>query len=202
MSKIITAGSASTDPLEARIGGGALIGGIINWPVTPDKAPLTLLLSLPTDWLNAHAGVQLPEGHVVSVFSTYSTSDYFLDCITYHGNAAELSQIEKGYTRVVFHRPGSLEQQGSAIPAHAIVLGGDGEQGQHSKVGGYPAFLQQEDIDFAGENFVLQIYGAVFPKPFDDVLYMSDAFGYLYVKNDLQPDGTDGQAGHFFAQVT
>ena len=96
MAKKISFTSPCSEIKQARIGGGAFIGGLINWPEAPEGLPMTLVMSLPTKFLNDNAGRNLPEDHFVSVFSYYPQSEYFLDMITYHGNQEELDWLRKG----------------------------------------------------------------------------------------------------------
>lgn len=188
-----------------RIGGGALIGGICPWPNTPDGTPLTLILSLPADFINMQSGMDISPDLFISVFSYYSKDDYFLDYITYHGDDKELKLVRSGYTRVLLHAAGEELMGEEVVPAMSIVirdqLEGDENLFQGSKIGEPPSFLQTETMALDGYEFVLQVRGGDFPKPYQEILFLSDAVGYLYVKNGQRSAACD-EGGIFFAQVT
>lgn len=183
-----------------RIGGGALIGNVCAWPCTPGGVPLTLVLSLPTDFVNNHIGSRLPGGKFVSVFSYYSKDDYFLDYICYHGNPEELKLLKTGYTKTLIHDDGAETFAGALIPPMRIDVTSASEDldtYQGSKIGGNAGLLQNEPISLDGLDFALQLYGGDFPEPFRDIFFLSDAVGYLYV-----PSLPNETSGFFFAQTT
>lgn len=193
------------DDKLARVGGAALIGGIVAWPATQDGHPLTLLMSLPTEFLNRNAGVSLPSGKIVSVFSYYAQDEYFLDCITYHGSQEELDWLRRGFTRVLLHPPGGVMSSAEELPpmeleiedAHstpADTYGG-------SKIGGTPTLLQAEPLALGDEKFALQVYGGSFPAGHRGVLGLSDAVGYLFINESKARNG-ELDVGTFFVQVT
>ena len=99
MTKKLRLTTPCIDNASPRIGGGALIQNTAGWPTTPNGEPLTLIMSLPTWFLNEHAGFSLPAGHFVSVFSCYAKDEYFLDCITYHGSQEELHWLSRNCIR-------------------------------------------------------------------------------------------------------
>jgi hypothetical protein len=187
-----------------RIGGGALIGGVIDWPAVPEGLPLTLVMSLPTTFLNESAGFELPDGHFISVFSYYPQGEYFLDMITYHGTQEELDWLRKGYTRVILHREGNEVSGPVSIPAMAIEIGDTALDVnvayQGSKIGGEPGLLQDEPLALGEARFALQIYGGNFPKPDRGIFGLSDAVGYLFI--DQEPTANAKGAGTFFVQAT
>jgi hypothetical protein len=196
-----------TNNQQPRIGGGALIGGTgLEWPTTPQGIPLTLLMSIPAGFITEHSGLLLPIDRLISVFSFYSKGDYFLDYISYHGDPAELEMLKKGYTQVVSHPVGEELRQGSEIPAMLIEIDQsridhiDSYQG--SKIGGGAGFLQNESLILAHHRFVLQVYGGDFPRPYRDVLYLSDAVGYLFIDERLSSSSICSSTGMFFVQVT
>jgi uncharacterized protein YwqG len=185
-----------TDLDAGRIGGGAFIGNIIDWPKTIEGEYLTLIASIPIEMLVPLLG-NVKTGQYVSVFSYYSKNDYFLDRITYHGNTEELNYIIKNNTtKVLIHKKGEIIQKGCSIKPMFIKLGEeDVVFSQGSGFGGSPGFLQNENILFNDKRFILQLYSDDFPEPHEDIFWLSDAVGYLYVNNDQ-----DG--GLFFTQVT
>lgn len=187
---------------KPRIGGGALIQDFVEWPIAPDGEPLTLVLSMPASFLNENAGLNIPAGLHVSVFSYYSKSKYFLDCITYHGSSEELEWIRKGCTRVIIHRPESEVFGHHVIPAIAVDTGSEAENAYGgSKIGGDSTLLQNEALALGKEKFALQLYGGDFPSPYRGVLGLTDAVGYLYI-DPMRWRSTPADAGTFFVQVT
>jgi len=190
----------------ARIGGGALIGGVADWPAAPDGTSLTLVASLPAAFINAHAGMDLPGEKFVSVFSYYDPEEYILDCITYHGSAEELAWLRQGYTRVILHDRGAEQFGGVTIPAQAIELDAadivEPVLFQGSKIGGAPGLLQAQPLALDGQAFVLQFYGGCFPKPFIGIFGLSDAVGYLFMSTASPGHAGPVDAGTFFVQAT
>ena len=197
--------NACTDNKAPRVGGGALIGNIVDWPIAPDGVPLTLVMSASASFLNEYAGLGLPQDLFVSVFSYYSKTEYFLDSISYHGSEEELDWLRKGYTRVIIHAPGGEVFGPCVIPAVVIEIG-DEELDPAipfggSKIGGEPTLLQAEALALADEQFTLQLYGGNFPRPYQGIFGLSDAIGYLYIGHSRwKSKPADG--GTFFVQAT
>jgi hypothetical protein len=190
---------------QPRVGGGPLIGGVLDWPTTPNGVELTLLMSLPTKFLNDNIDTNLPDDKFISVFSFYSKKEYFLEYITYHGDPSELILLRKGYTRVFMHDIGDEIHRANEITAMLIEikenLSGEVDHFQGSKLGNPISFLQNNQIKLENQNFVLQIYGGDFPENHKDILFLSDAIGYLFL--DSNPNsGSTIDAGTFFVQTT
>ncbi len=183
---------------NARIGGGALIGGVTDWPRGPLGHPLVLVASLPAAFLAEHAGIAIGAGRIASVFSTYLPGEYFLDHITYHGDATELALLRQGTTQVLVHAPGTLVQGGAELPAHGIRVRQGGMA--QSLIGDRAQWLQAEDLALDGLAFALQIYGGDLPAPLRNLFYLADSVGYLYLPTQTSP-GTD-RNGLFFVQAT
>jgi hypothetical protein len=203
--------SAQPAAAEARIGGGALIGGIAEWPASPFGNPLVLVASLPASFLTAHAGIDIGPGRFASVFTTYTKGQYFLDQITYHGDSAELALLRKGTTQVWVHDHGSLLHGAVEVPAHGLdVLAETDPEGEEygeddipnpdSLLGGEPRFLQEENLALESLVFALQLYGGDLPEPFRDLFYLTDGVGYLYLP--AKPSAGLDRGGLFFVQVT
>jgi hypothetical protein len=191
-----------TSLLEARIGGPAMLGGIQAWPVSPEGENLSLLMSLPATFINQYTVAHLLDDMMVSVFSYYSKEEYFLDMITYHGS--EDLDIVRKYTKVLIHRQGQAVCNGFEIPQRLIVVeeqAGDEQNYSGSKIGEKPVFLQSEKLHFEDYHFTLQVYGGDFPVPFQDIFYLSDSVGYLFLPIAAQHE-TDPQIGLFFTQAT
>lgn len=193
------------DPVSARVGGGALIGNVIDWPIAPGGPPLTLVMSFPCDLLNRYAGFDLPDSRIVSVFSYYSQDEYFLDCITYHGSQEELDWLRKGFTKVVLHEPGSEVFQSVTIPAMKIAVETT-DRGTTSfggsSIGGEPCLLQAEALIVEDQKFALQVYGNDFPRPYQGIFGLSDAVGYVFIDPAPVVANAAEDVGTFFVQVT
>lgn len=199
MTRTPLAFDATAHPLDARLGGGALIGGVASWPHSPTGRPLVLAASLPAAFLSAHAGIDIGAGRIASVFTTYAPGTYFLDEITYDGDPAELALLRRGTTQVLVHAAGTWVQGALELPAHRIHVQADGDDWR-SFIGGEPQWLQNEDLELGGLAFAWQIDGGNLPPSLRNLFYLADGVGYLYLP--AQPvEGTD-RSGLFFVQVT
>ena len=190
---------------QARIGGQALLPASFEWPKNPKAEPLVLIASLPSAILNEELKLSLPDNHFVSVFTTYNKSDYFLDVITYFGANEELANIQAGYTKVLIHEGAVARNESNyLIPAHQIALSplASNEEATYSgsKIGGQPVLLQNEALELPNSRYILQFYSGDFPDDFEDIFYLSDAVGYLYLTADFA-SGSD-QCDVFFVQST
>lgn len=205
MTREISFTRGCSDSRLPRVGGGALIGRLLEWPTAPDGKQLTLVLSLPATFLNENAGSGIRHEKFVSVFSYYDPAEYFLDSITYHGSPDELEWLRKGYTKVLIHDEGDEVFGGTVIPMMEIELDplemDNTVISQGSKVGGEPGLLQSEPLALNGQRFALQVYGGAYPRPFQDIFGLSDAVGYLFINTAVDNENT-GEAGTFFVQVT
>ncbi|MBG9456448.1 hypothetical protein ABE61_21130 [Lysinibacillus sphaericus] len=198
----------------ARLGGYSFLPENIDWPLNPDGDKLTLVLCLPTNFLNETLHINLPKEQVLSVFTTYKKDEYFLDSITFHGDQEELKNIKKGYTKVLLHKAGDIRNESDfLIPAQKFILGeevdldfedvdeedlDDIEIYCGSLIGDKPSFLQVEDMGLDDYQFCLQIYGGDFPEGFQDVFSLSDSVGYLFLNKNVDQN----HAGVFFTQCT
>ncbi|MEW6760551.1 MAG: hypothetical protein AB1437_06980 [Pseudomonadota bacterium] len=198
--------NSCSDNRFARVGGEALVGGVVGWPESPDGRPLTLLVSLPTEFLNRNAGFNLPAEHFISVFSYSPEDEYFLDCITYHGSQEELDWLRRGFTRVLFHRQGEPISSAAKLPSMRLEVDGANlalaDSSSGSKIGGSPSLLQAEPLALNDEKFALQLYAGSFPAGYQGVMGLSDAVGYLFVSSKPLRKGEALDAGTFFIQVT
>ncbi|WP_426337473.1 hypothetical protein ACN9MY_13705 [Pseudoduganella sp. R-31] len=192
--------SPTLDVVEPRIGGPALIGGIVNWPVSARGNPLILVASLPNSFISNATGLRLAPDLYTSVFSYYSEVDYFLDEITYHGTREELECLRRGGTKVLQHRPGSCVAQSVGIPPHTLELGefcsDDNDCG--SRIGAAPNLLQDEFLGLQDMSFVLQLRSSDFPEKFNGIFGILDALGYLYLRQMCDSP----ESGLFFIQTT
>jgi RHS repeat-associated protein len=191
--------------IQPRIGGEALLPDAIAWPHNPKSEHLVLVASLPSRFLNKELGYSLPDDTFVSIFTTYNKNDYFLDVITYAGTEEELTNLRAGYTRVLVHVEGNARNESEyLVPAHHIELSPlDATEEAHytgSKFAGHPGLLQQEEFPVPELTYVLQLYSSDFPEDFEDIFYLTDAVGYLFLKPQATPE--DSEAGLFFVQAT
>lgn len=190
---------APASPSGPRLGGGALIGGVSDWPHGPTGRPLVLAASLPAAFLAEHAGIAIGPGRIASVFTIYAPGTYFLDEITYHGDPAELALLRRGTTQVLVHAAGTLVRGALELPAHGIQTQADSGDAR-SFIGGAPQWLQNEDLALDGLAFAAQIDGGNLPAPLRDLFYLADGVGYLFLPEHAA-EGID-RSGLFFAQVT
>jgi hypothetical protein len=206
MAKNITCTNPCSASQLPRIGGAALIGGVLDWPETPEGKPLTLVASLPSQFLNENAACKVPGDHFISVFSYYPQGEYFIDSITYYGAKEELDWLRDGYTRVILHREGSEVYGPVTIPPTTVEIDSEDLDGtvpyQGSKIGGSPDLLQAELLALDGEKFAMQLYGGKFPEPHRGIFGLSDAMGYLFIAHKPAQPGLAADAGTFFVQVT
>ena len=190
-----------------------IVGGneafVAQWPVNPDGDHLLHLFSINCYRLKELAGLEnIPQSGFISVFSTY-TQDYFLDNICYSGDALEYELITSGYTLVSFQEEESKCQSPVAefIPEKHPCL-----RKREVEEGSFPLFSFFADSAANGlkgveglyneYDFVCQFGSSSFPAPYEDVFYLHEAVGYLFVKKGLveSPD-KKLQSGLFFVQT-
>lgn len=174
---------------------GIWIGGevayVTNWPLNSEGQPLLHLFSIDCNTLlqQHHILSSLRPDKYISVFSTYSASDYFLDQVTYAGDELEWKEnILAGSTYVSV----TSEPLTSVCPIQSIPLCGVGLTEMDIEEQDFPAFSffssmipnSVNGISHLLENyqFVCQIYSADFPDPYQDILGLSDANGYLLLR--------------------
>ncbi|WP_339307587.1 DUF1963 domain-containing protein [Paenibacillus sp. FSL R5-0519] len=185
------------DPDDPNLDSGIWIGGeiayVADWPVNPEGQPLMHLFSIHCNTLSQHVDIpSLPQDKYISVFSTYSASEYFLDQVTYAGDELEWNEnILAGYTYVSV----SSHPLTSVCPVPPIPLSGVRliEMQLHDQE--FPAFSffsptlpnGVKGIDHLLEEYqlVCQIYSGDFPDPYQDILGLSDANGYLFLRKGL-----------------
>lgn len=81
----------TVDPNDPNQDSGMWIGGetayVSDWPLNPEGQPLLHLFSINCNTLSQQVHIpSLPKDKYISVFSTYSASEYFLDLVTYTGD--------------------------------------------------------------------------------------------------------------------
>lgn len=183
-----------------RIGGKSFLPYDIEWPINPNGEKLTLIINLPTNFLNSSFQFNYPKDMVISVFTTYNTEDYFLDSIVYHGDTEEFNNIKKGFTKVILHSIGSPRNDSDfLIPAKKIIIDekvNESTDYYGSFLGTSPVFLQKEKLELNDYQFCMQISGSDFPEEFQDIFYLNDSIGYLF----LRREGDLNDIGLFFTQ--
>lgn len=182
-----------------RIGGKSFLPSDIEWPQNPNGEKLTFIINLPTNFLNKTLGFHYPKDKAISVFTTYNQEDYFLDVITYHGDTEELQNIKNGFTKVILHTIDTPRNDSDfLVPAHEILIDEKIDKADcGSFLGGNPVFLQNEKMELELYRFCMQLYGGDFPEEFQDVFYLEDSIGYLFLNKEDVND-----IGLFFTQCT
>ena len=196
--KFIFVDNGSKNGELAYIGGKSFLPNNIMWPKNPNGNNLILLMTIPTTFLNKYFNNRFIQDRIISIFTTYDAEDYFLDSIVYNGSDEELNNIKEGFTKVIFHDIGNMVRNECEfeIPKKIFeleLIEVDGEYGG-SKLGGKPYLLQKNELKLKNYEFILQIYGNDFPEEYNDIFYLSDSIGYLYL--DKRNNGI------FFTQCT
>ncbi|CDH05483.1 hypothetical protein XBO1_1920001 [Xenorhabdus bovienii str. oregonense] len=173
-------------------------GYVSQWPVNPDGEKLLHLFSIDCEKLSSRIpqGI-LPISGYLSVFSTYSSDEYFLDNITYFGDSQELELIKSGFTVVSYSLTSdTLEDNDKFIPERSVnFLDMEMDDNDYPMISLFSEKIPN-GLDDIGDiendyHFVCQIYSADFPEPFQDALGLSDAIGYLFIrkKEENEIDG-------------
>ena len=123
---------------------------------------------------------------VIYVFSYYDKEDYFLDYIT------EIDDAIQGYTRVIVGDKNQFKfNLDKFYPINPIE-----NLDEMSFLGGQPEYLQQENDDFLEKYiFIGQILGMDLPEKVNEIFYLSENIGYIFINQDLS-------GGLFFVQTT
>ena len=122
----------------------------------------------------------------IYVFSYYDKEDYFLDYIT------EIDDAIQGYTKVIVGDKNQFKfNLDKFYPINPIE-----NLDEMSFLGGQPEYLQQESYDFLGEYiFIGQILGMDLPEEVNEIFYLTENIGYIFINRDLS-------GGLFFVQTT
>ncbi|SEI47138.1 DUF1963 domain-containing protein [Pseudomonas sp. NFR16] len=179
---------------------GIVFGGnaaqVHQWPLNPDGEPLILIATVDCAALRREIALDsIPAGGVLSIFSTYSKEDYFLDNITYSGDLSELEALQAGYTSVVFDMGTST----TGSPVKSIPSDSKELRTREISEDEFPVFSMCSQNTPKGllipeslknnYEFIMQIYSSDFAEPFQDVFYLTDAVGYLFLNRDGSGDG-------------
>lgn len=122
----------------------------------------------------------------IYVFSYYDKEDYFLDYIT------EIDDAIQGYTRVIIGDKNQFKfNLDKFYPINPIE-----NLDEMSFLGGQPEYLQQENDDFLAKYiFIGQILGMDLPEEVNEIFYLTENIGYIFINRDLS-------GGLFFVQTT
>ena len=123
---------------------------------------------------------------VIYVFSYYDKEDYFLDYIT------EIDDAIQGYTKVIIGDKNQFKfNLDKFYPINPIE-----NLDEMSFLGGQPEYLQQENDDFLEKYiFIGQILGMDLPEEVNEIFYLTENIGYIFINRDLS-------GGLFFVQTT
>ena len=124
--------------------------------------------------------------NAIYVFSYYDKEDYFLDYIT------EIDDAIQGYTRVIVGDKNQFKfNLDKFYPINPIE-----NLDEMSFLGGQPEYLQQENDDFLEKYiFIGQILGMDLPEELNEIFYLTENIGYIFINRDLS-------GGLFFVQTT
>ena len=122
----------------------------------------------------------------IYVFSYYDKDDYFLDYIT------EIDDAIQGYTRVIVGDKNQFKfNLDKFYPINPIE-----NIDEMSFLGGQPEYLQQERDDCLEKYiFIGQILGMDLPEEVNEIFYLTENIGYIFINRDLSD-------GLFFVQTT
>ena len=123
---------------------------------------------------------------VIYVFSYYDKEDYFLDYIT------EIDDAIQGYTKVIIGDKNQFKfNLDKFYPINPIE-----NLDEMSFLGGQPEYFQQESDDFLEKYiFIGQILGMDLPEEVNEIFYLTENIGYIFINRDLSD-------GLFFVQTT
>lgn len=124
--------------------------------------------------------------NAIYVFSYYDKDDYFLDYIT------EIDDAIQGYTRVIIGDKNQFKfNLDKFYPINPIE-----NLDEMSFLGGQPEYLQQERDDCLEKYiFIGQILGMDLPEEVNEIFYLTENIGYIFINRDLS-------GGLFFVQTT
>ena len=122
----------------------------------------------------------------IYVFSYYDKEDYFLDYIT------EIDDAIQGYTKVIIGDKNQFKFNLDKFYTINPIENLD----EMSFLGGQPEYLQQESYDFLEKYiFIGQILGMDLPEKVNEIFYLTENIGYIFIERDLS-------GGLFFVQTT
>lgn len=147
--------------------------------------PIENLLTIAPQFKTAFQDMEYKD-KAIYVFSYYDKEDYFLDYIT------EIDDAIQGYTRVIVGDKNQFKfNLDKFYPINPIE-----NLDEMSFLGGQPKYLQQESDDFLAKYiFIGQILGMDLPEEVNEIFYLTENIGYIFINRDLS-------GGLFFVQTT
>ena len=164
-----------------------------NKVIAPDGHELALIAFMPIENLLTIAPQFKTDfqdmeykDNAIYVFSYYDKDDYFLDYIT------EIDDAIQGYTRVIVGDKNQFKfNLDKFYPINPIE-----NIDEMSFLGGQPEYLQQERDDCLEKYiFIGQILGMDLPEEVNEIFYLTENIGYIFINRDLS-------GGLFFVQTT
>lgn len=164
-----------------------------NKVIAPDGHELALVVFIPIENLLTIAPQFKTDfqdmeykDKAIYVFSYYDKEDYFLDYIT------EIDDAIQGYTKVIIGDKNQFKfNLDKFYPINPIE-----NLDEMSFLGGQPEYLQQESYDFLEKYiFIGQILGMDLPEEVNEIFYLTENIGYIFINRDLS-------GGLFFVQTT
>ena len=165
----------------------------LNKVIAPDGHELALVAFIPIENLLTIAPQFKTDfqdmeykDKAIYVFSYYDKEDYFLDYIT------EIDDAIQGYTKVIIGDKNQFKfNLDKFYPINPIE-----NLDEMSFLGGQPEYLQQESYDFLEKYiFIGQILGMDLPEEVNEIFYLTENIGYIFINRDLS-------GGLFFVQTT
>lgn len=182
-----------------QLGGGCKLPENVPWPTDVDGKPMLHLLTLNIKNLPNNPLVNFPEKGVISIFIPYDHLDKG------HVPLLRPTRLSKG-AKVLAFTPAErfINMNDHALePPLQINLettnDDDDDENLESKIGGTPAWLQDQ-IEIEGAEYFLQINYSDLDKNFPDhkgIIWGGE--GYMFLSNKLSEDNT---AGYFVVQFT
>ena len=187
---------------EPRLGGSAFIQHS-EWPRDARGEHMTLIFSFPGIFVSELADIDVDPESYVSIFSTYSKDPnyYFLDKVIYNEDDPDELKVIEQNTRVLLHDrvpEQSINLSKYSLPAIKLEKCSRQEKDECFAACGKPVFLQSS-VHLPGHQFGFQFYSGGLPAGFQDLLFLSDAIGYVFFKKDISAGST---AGIYFGQCT
>ena len=164
-----------------------------NKVIAPDGHELALVVFIPIENLLTIAPQFKTDfqdmeykDKAIYVFSYYDKEDYFLDYIT------EIDDAIQGYTKVIIGDKNQFKfNLDKFYPINPIE-----NLDEMSFLGGQPEYLQQESDGFLEKYiFIGQILGMDLPEEVNEIFYLTENIGYIFINRDLS-------GGLFFVQTT
>jgi len=177
------------------LGGSPYLPESMPWPCDSNGNPLLHLASLPAEFIVTHLpSLDINQKLVISIFSPYSRDDEYIDKAMNEGG------------KIIAYEPTKHSRNEHQNPiTHSCQIfansnpGNDSEENGVAKIGGIPAWLQEEDN--SGLTYVLQINNSRLNKAIPTHKgILVGGIGYLLLKSKIT--NQDTSAGIFVIQTT